>query len=195
MTKKYLRKEILRLRKDIPKEKLKEISSIINRNLVNLYNQKLKDFSIFFLYYPVGSEVDIRDFILFLLKEDKEVYLPKVIDKKNMDFYRIFSFDNLKVGKFNILEPDISKNLKKANIPLTIPEVLVVPSVGINKDFFRLGMGGGYYDRFYSKIKKYNTIKISPIMENFINLDFKEDEFDLQLDILITEKGIYERKK
>ena len=97
-----------------------------------------------------------------------------------MTFYKINSLDELVEGYYSIkTPPKIEKNIiKKDEIDL-----ILVPGVGFDKNNYRIGFGGGYYDRYLKDFKGYT-----------ISLAFKEqivekvptNEFDLPVDLVIT---------
>ncbi len=101
-----------------------------------------------------------------------------------MDFYQWSSKDILKISKIGIPEPDNKNKI--------IPDVLIVPLVGFDKNKYRLGYGGGYYDRYIKK-----TLKFKKILTVGFAFSFQEitkvpiNEFDQKLDIILTNKGIF----
>ena len=67
-----------------------------------------------------------------------------------MDFYEWSFKKSLKVSKQGIPEPNKKKKV--------FPDILIVPLVGFDKNKFRLGYGGGFYDRYISKVLKFKKI-------------------------------------
>ena len=86
----------------------------------------------------------------------------------------------------NIKEPS-QKN------EILIPDVLFVPCLAFDRFGFRLGYGGGYYDRTFSYLKKINKefISIGYAYDNQKIHEVPRDKFDISLDYVITEKEIY----
>ena len=77
-----------------------------------------------------------------------------------MDFY-LWSFkDSLKINKFGIPEPDKKKKV--------IPNIILVPLVAFDKRLYRIGYGGGYYDRY---IKNKYKIEYPKIVFAFFELN------------------------
>ena len=92
-------------------------------------------------YYPYNYEIDILD-ILNNLEKNYRISLPKIEKNNKMNFYR-WSFDEpLLINDYGIPEP-ISKKV--------YPEILLIPLMGFDNEFNRLGYGGGFYDRYLAK--------------------------------------------
>ena len=71
------------------------------------------------------------------------------------------------------------------------PDILIVPLVAFDKDKFRLGYGGGFYDRYINKIS--NLKKIFAIGFGFSFQELKKipiNKFDQKLDLILTDKGV-----
>jgi 5-formyltetrahydrofolate cyclo-ligase len=100
-----------------------------------------------FVYVSFASEVDTRGLIRRLLAEGKAVCVPSV-DRasKVMTPSRIASLErDLAPGCFGIPEPapGCLHPVKKSEI-----DIVIVPGAAFSTDGFRIGYGGGYYDRF-----------------------------------------------
>lgn len=109
----------------------------ISQCLVNLIRQTdiYKLAKNVLIYYPKEFEINLLD----LLNDEKKFYLPK-IDNENL---LICPFtQNLLKSKFNTLEP-CSKPITPDKLDLVI-----VPALMADKYGYRLGYGGGFYDRF-----------------------------------------------
>ncbi len=73
-------------------------------------------------------------------------------------------------------------------------DLFLIPSLGCNLEFARLGRGKGYYDVFIKKLKNSDRIKkISLLPENLTKLKFEMENHDLILDTIITENRILEK--
>ena len=101
-----------------------------------------------------------------------------------MNFSNWSSDTYLKVNSMGIPEPESKK--------IVYPDLILVPLVGFDKSKFRLGYGGGYYDRYIEKInnfKKFKTIGLSFSFQEIKKLPV--NKFDKKLDFIITENKIY----
>lgn len=173
-----LRKKYKTLRKnDADKDK------IIFKKLISLNEYKSAD-SIF-CYASFKSEVSTNDIIHYSLKDGKNVALPVVIDKSgNMDFYMIDSLSDFEINDYGIPEPD--KNSCEKVFPGK-NTVLIVPALCYNKSGYRLGYGGGYYDTY---LAEFNGVSIGLCYENCLTDEIPVNEYDLPVDIVITENEI-----
>lgn len=153
--------------------------SKVSQNAVNLIRKHpfYIDASNVMIFYPTKYEVNFLD----LLSDNKKFYLPKVSGKNLL----ICPYDlncELVKSEFNILEP--------CSNPISIDklDLVIVPALMADKFGFRLGYGGGFYDRFLAdKDKKFKTITVVPY-ELYIE-KLPVDEFDRKIDeILIAWK-------
>ena len=100
-----------------------------------------------------------------------------------MNFYEWSFNDPLQIGKMGIPEP---YKLKKV-----YPDILFVPLIAFDEYKYRLGYGGGYYDRYIQKI-----IKIKKILTVGMAFSFQKvnklpvDAHDKKLDFILTENYI-----
>ena len=179
MSKENLRKKLINIRKKNFKEQ--NISFIQFKKILKKLN--LKNKLNIGGYYPINSETDCLDILKKLEKNNFKISLPVTEKKNNMDFYEWSFKDLLKVSNRGIPEPFTKKKV--------YPDVLIVPLVGFDKNKFRLGYGGGFYDRYISKIlniKKVLTIGFAFSFQEILKIP--TNEFDQKLDIILTNKGI-----
>ena len=71
-------------------------------------------------------------------------------------------------------------------------EVVIVPAIAMNNQFYRLGYGKGYYDRF---LKNKNVLKIAVVYHEFLIDDQYQDEWDVQFDYIVTDLKVIEKEK
>ena len=139
MSKEALRKKLLKIRRKNYKDsliKIKNIKSVILKNKINNIGG----------YYPVNFEVDCLNLLKLFEKQNYKISLPRVGKNNVMNFYNYSSNDPLYINKYGIPEPKKNK--------IVYPDILLVPLVGFDKRLFRIGYGGGYYDRYLKRIKK-----------------------------------------
>lgn len=177
MNKSEIRKKVIRLRK----KKYSKSLSINQYIFFNLLKNKGIKKKIIGGYYPYNYELDIIDLLKVLEKKKYLVSLPRIDKNNKMNFFQWSFNDPLSVNKHGIPEP-ISK--KKV-----YPDILLIPLVAFDNNFNRIGYGGGYYDRYISKIEQVN--KVIKIGVGFSFQKIKKlpiNKHDKKLDFVITEK-------
>ena len=98
-----------------------------------------------------------------------------------MNFFQWSTNDPLVINKFGIPEP-ISKKVK-------FPDVLLVPLVAFDKNFNRIGYGGGFYDRYIEKIRKQKKVLTIGFAYSFQKVKkIQTNNYDIKLDFIITNK-------
>ena len=88
---------------------------------------------------------------------------------------------SLRINKYGIPEPISNK--------IQYPDIIFVPLVAFDKDFNRIGYGGGFYDRYmakFNKRKNFVTIGLAYSFQKVKKIPI--DKYDMKLDYIITEK-------
>jgi len=128
-------------------------------------------------YFPIGSEIDTHDIMLNILKQGKNLLLPRIVDD-NIQFYIVSNLEKLERGSFEIMEPkDSCEKAKKI-------DSVLIPTAATSKLGVRLGYGYGYYDRFLSST---NAVKISLTYSKQIVKSIPSDSHDIKIDWIVTE--------
>ena len=179
MLKKKLRnKNLIRRKNDYKSVYLKYyLLKNILKKLNLLENKKIG------AYFPINYEIDCLGILKQLEKSGNKISLPKTRKRNKMDFFEWSCKDPLLIGKIGIPEPISNKKI--------YPDVLLVPLVAFNKYKFRLGYGGGYYDRYIQKIKKIKKILIIGMAFSFQEVKVLPiNKYDKKLDFIFTENYI-----
>jgi len=134
-------------------------------------------------YYPVNFEINILEFLEKLEIKGVQLCLPIVKKDNKMDFYSWSTKNLLKLNKYGIPEPE---QIKKV-----FPDIILVPLVAFDSRLYRIGYGGGYYDRYIEKLSnKKNLLKIG-IAHSCQKINrVPTNKYDKKLDIIITEKYV-----
>ena len=177
MSKLTLRKHFLHKREGITDSEKISLSSKINKNL-----QLQKEFMV---ATNIASYRSFRKEPLLIELQDKSYFYPK-IDGSNLTFHS--DKNGFRTNKYNIEEP---KN--KNNIALNEIDIFLVPLISFNKGLYRIGFGGGYYDRTLTQfLNNKSRPKFFGISYDFQLTECKfESKFDVRLDKVITDKKVY----
>lgn len=181
-TKNSLRKSVLSFRNSLDKNDVLSMSADIFRQFLSI--EKIQTSSKFMLYVDFRNEVATREIISKLLDLGKEVYLPVTLkEEKKLIPKRIFSLDDLVSGAYGILEPKVDA----PTIEPSFLDVVVVPGSVFDRNGYRTGYGGGYYDRFLEGI---NVIRVGVCFDFQLVDDVFPENHDKRMDFIITEKSI-----
>ena len=143
--KKKVRKDIKTSLEQLTDEQRVDYTKQISRQLFNL--SEWKQAKIIGITISIPPEVPTLHIIEQAWSEGKEVAIPKCNpENKTMQFKKITSFEQLESVYSGLLEP-VEHTLKV--MPYEI-NLLIVPGLAFTRDGYRLGFGGGYYDRFLS---------------------------------------------
>lgn len=181
MLKSDLRKKALDFRKSLRVSDKVLKDALIFERIINL--PEYLDSEIVLCYCSTEFEVDTINIIKHSLALNKKVALPKCIDSNgNMVFKYINSFDDLETGRYNIFEPVnemIEYNFSNSNA------ICIIPSLMVDVNYYRLGYGKGYYDRFLSKFGGFKCVLC--YKENIVDVLPVYDGFDVKCDLCLTD--------
>ena len=167
-------KKSLRVWAKAEREKLdiKDLSSRIESNLTN--TPEYKNSKNIMIFYPLKNEVNLLG---LLLDKSKKFYLPK-IDGNDLLCCPYKEGDETCISCFNTCEP-VTEPCSKTNI-----DIVIVPALACDEDGYRLGYGGGFYDRF---LKDFDGVKISCVPRKLVLDTICPEEHDIKMDIIITD--------
>ena len=177
MSKQNLRKRFLIYRKNnfkFVKIKLSLLNKILKKNNL-LKNKKIG------AYYPINFEIECFEILKKLELCGHKISLPVTKTKNEMDFFEWSFEDPLYVSNMGIPEPHQTKKI--------YPDILLIPLVAYDKYNYRLGYGGGYYDRYIQKISNIKKILTIGLAFSFQKIDkIPINKNDKKLDFILTER-------
>ncbi len=182
--KKQLRKKIIQKRDRLSRQEIEAKSLAIAQNFSRLEAyQKARTIMVFVSF---GSEVDTRPLVEKSLAAGKAVLVPRTVkEKRELIPSRLLDWDkDLSPGEYGIMEPLPQRT--RPRDPESI-DLLMVPGVAFDHSGRRLGYGGGYYDRFFSRLNP-----DIPLAAVAFELQLVEhvpvESWDRRVDILVTEE-------
>lgn len=99
-------------------------------------------------YLAFGKEIDLSPLLTQAQQDNKHVYLPRIVGQ-DIVFSLYTGHDDLVENRFNILEPKPTTDC----IECAQLDVIYLPLVAFDQQGHRIGMGGGYYDRYLNQAK------------------------------------------
>lgn len=141
------------------------------------------------VYAACDNEVQTEGLIVEALRKGKRVALP-VTDKEKKEIYaRTISKypEDLIPGAYGILEPKPSC----PDVPVKELDLVLLPGVAFDRKGFRLGFGGGYYDRFLSRLSE-NTITVGLAYRLQVVETVYPEPHDRRVQYIVTEAGVIE---
>ncbi len=172
--KKLLRKSLIQRRSEMPPEIRKKADEAVFERLIPV----LEQCSSVFTYISTEIEVDTHRLLSWCFEHKKPVAAP-VSGDSELTFYPIHGMDELKTGRFGILEPldRSAPALPDAN------SLCIVPALLCDRSGLRLGYGRGYYDRYLSEFPGSSVIIC---YSDFVG-EVPAEPHDIRADMVVTD--------
>ncbi|GAU08207.1 5-formyltetrahydrofolate cyclo-ligase [Desulfoplanes formicivorans] len=190
MDKSTIRSRLLQCRKAMSRDARLAANERILRRITRL--EAWQHARSMLLYLPVNGEVDTWPFFEDCMRRHVQVFLPccRKQEPGCMDFFQVRNKDQLVPGAYNIPEPDPDQCLLMRE---PSADIVLVPGVGFDRHGFRIGYGGGYYDRFFARHPMDKALIIGLAFACQIMDQLPHDPWDKPVDMVVTEdEGITE---
>ena len=181
MSKQILRTEILKKRDAVSASYRARLSKIISDRLVRMLPTGVCRIG---SYMSHGSEVDLATLHEHLFISIHHCFVPRILTKTSMEFAYLQSNTDIISAQYGIRT---SKQQLTADIDTL--DWLIMPCVAYDPRGFRLGMGGGYYDRALENCAPMSPIRIG-VAFNIQESKFEPDQWDQTFDWVVTENGV-----
>ena len=172
------------LRGNIPQNLRLDKSRIIVSKLKD--SEAYKACTSVFCFVTMGSEPETAEIINTALADGKNVACPYTLPKSRlMYFIQIDSLRGLIKSRFGVSEPffDADRVLTPDNNSL-----IIVPALAFDKDGYRIGYGGGYYDTYFESNPRGYRLGIA--FDEMLVDNVPQEAHDRPIDMLITDKGV-----
>ena len=178
--KKTVREKIRAMRREIEAEDALYASKALSELFFEIPDERLSKAlsgGTVALYMPFDGEIDVLPLAKRLMASGVKTAYPQVKDGRLIFREADASDDTLfEKGAYGIPEP-------KEDLPGTEPDLIIVPAVAYNDEGIRLGMGAGYYDRYYKDHPQ--ALYVGVCYDIQVTSDLPFDEDDMAVDILI----------
>lgn len=118
-------------------------------------------------------------------EQGKTIVVPRCVpEEKKLQFYKFSSYDELEVVYYNLKEPIADP---KNFTPKEEIDLIIVPGLVFDYSGYRVGFGGGYYDRFLANYKGTTTSLISELQ---LVDQLPKESFDIPVNHILTDKRV-----
>lgn len=141
-------------------------------------------------YASFGSELATEGLLRRVLEDGKDLFLPRVDrDERKLYIHRVEDpARDLEPGVWGIREP---RSGPEAPVDPGVVDFALVPGVAFDRQGWRLGYGGGFYDDLISGKLRRGPVLVSGAFACQVVEKVPRDERDAPVDLVITEKGRY----
>jgi len=166
----------------------KNLSFKLVKNILEM--KELKSVKFIASFMPIKTEISVEQLNNYLISIGKKICLPVILNNNKYLIFR--SYDKktfLKKGRFGIPEPDENKEE-------IIPELILTPCLAFDQSGYRLGYGGGFYDRTFIRLRRlgYPFISVAVAYDGQKIKNVIRDHNDQRIDYILTEKNLYRSK-
>ena len=184
MSKDTLREQLLETRNRLPNETRSELSRLISKHLLSVLPTDTLQIG---SYMALGSEVDLQWLHFEILSSVHRLYIPRILSKTSMEMAALDHEEQVTEGAFGI-----TTSLQEETIDFGALNWLIMPCSGFNQQGYRLGMGGGFYDRALEHCEPHAPLRIG-VAFAAQQASFEPDPWDQPFDWIITEDGFIRR--
>lgn len=135
-------------------------------------------------YWPFKGEFDPRFAIRHWREAGARVALPVVIEKNAPLVYREW-------WPGVVTEPGVFDLPVPQGTDILVPEAVLIPPVGFDEQGYRLGYGGGYFDRTLAAMHP-QPLKIAVAFELSRISTIRPQPHDIGMDFVVTELGVHQ---
>ena len=175
--KKSLRREFLSKRAAVSVEERERISHALIKKF--LTTEIYHEAKIIMAYASMPDELQLNELFTACFNDKKILAIPFIVGKGIMRAVEVPSFDALEVGNFNILTVKHGKFIEPAQM-----DCVIVPGAAFDINGGRLGLGGGFYDRFLPLAVNAKKIALAYDFQLVDSLPL--EEHDAKIDIVLT---------
>ena len=172
-----LRKQVLQEMKSIPQKQKVAMDQALTERFLN--HPFYKEAKVIATYLSFPHEFQTQGLIDQALKDGKKVLIPKTYPKGRMEFV-VYNPQQLKKTSFGLLEPQGDLEV----VDTSRIDLIHVPGLAFTTEGYRIGYGGGYYDRYLENFAGQTMSTIYPCQIQTFNPDSH--------DIPVQEVLIYE---
>ena len=173
-----LRKQVLQEMKALPRQqKQAMVQALTDQFLKHPFYQEAK---VIATYLSFPHEFQTQELIEQALRDGKKVLIPKTYPKGRMDFV-VYNPQQLVKTSFGLLEPQGDLEVVDASQI----DLIHVPGLAFTMEGYRIGYGGGYYDRYLKHFPGHTLSTVYPCQIR----DFSPENHDIPVQEVLIDEG------
>ncbi len=181
---KTLRSELLARRQALPADQVQALRLRMDRHLQHGFPDLAKGVAAF--CWPIRKEYDARHLMRDLRRRGATTALPVVLAPKSPLVFREWHPGvAMALGKLDIPYPATGAELR--------PDTVLLPMNGFDRQGYRLGYGGGFFDRTLEALRDRKPLVIGVTYESCAIETLHPQPWDIPVDYVVTERGLYRR--
>ena len=173
-----LRKQVLHEMKALTREQKQFIDQALTERL--LHHPFYQEAKVITTYLSFPHEFQTQELIEQALKDGKKVLIPKTYPKGRMDFV-VYDPQQLVKTSFGLLEPQGDLEVVDASQI----DLIHVPGLAFTTEGYRIGYGGGYYDRYLEQFAGHTLSTVYPCQIR----DFSPENHDIPVQEVLIDEG------
>ena len=175
-----LRKQVLQEMKALPREQKQFIDQALTERL--LQHPFYQEAKVIASYLSFSHEFQTQELIEQALKDGKKVLIPKTYPKGHMEFV-VYDPQQLVKTSFGLLEPQGDLEV----VDVSQIDLIHVPGLAFTTEGYRIGYGGGYYDRYLEHFSGHTLSTVYPCQIR----DFIPEDHDIPVqEVLVDERNL-----
>ena len=183
---KTLRSELLARRQALPADQVQALRLRMDRHLQHGFPDLAKGVAAF--CWPIRKEYDARHLMRDLRRRGATTALPVVLAPKSPLVFREWHPGvAMALGKLDIPYPATGAELR--------PDTVLLPMNGFDRQGYRLGYGGGFFDRTLEALRDRKPLVIGVTYESCAIETIHPQPWDIPVDYVVTERGLYRRNR
>lgn len=173
-----LRKQVLQEMKALPREQKQFIDQALTERL--LKHPFYQEAKVIASYLSFPHEFQTQELIEQAQKDGKKVLIPKTYPKGRMDFV-VYNPQQLVKTSFGLLEPQGDLEV----VDSSQIDLIHVPGLAFTTEGYRIGYGGGYYDRYLEHFSGHTLSTVYPCQIQ----DFISENHDIPVQEVLIDEG------
>ena len=194
-----LRKKLVAARDLIPEDEARAIDAAIASHVFE--SGFYRDAGSVFFYISIDREVDTHKMILTAFADGKTVLVPRTGKVRRMEAVPVGEEEFYTRAltewprAFGVPEPPEGFPQPPEGFPPapSFPDLVIAPSLAVDRSGYRLGYGGGFYDYYIEKVRaQKNRPVIAAVQRSMFVTDepLPREPYDMAVDLIVTENGI-----